>query len=220
METASAKTRRMTSIRAALARAYPEALCELDVTTPFEVLVATILSAQCTDKLVNTVTPALFAACPTPERMAQLTPEQIEPYIRRLGLFRNKARHLAAASRVLVERFGGTVPASMDDLLVLPGVGRKTANCVRVNAYGKPGIMVDTHCKRLAGRLGLTEERDPDRIEADLGALMPRKAWGAVSHRLILHGRRVCHARTPACGECCLRRWCPSAKGMAGTASL
>lgn len=210
METVAAKRKRMDSIRAALARTYPDALCELDVTTPFEVLVATILSAQCTDKLVNTVTPALFAACPTPERMAQLTPEEIEPYIRRLGLFRNKARHLAEASRELVERFGGRVPASMDGLLTLPGVGRKTANCVLVNAYGKPGIMVDTHCKRLAGRLGLTEERNPDRIEAALGALMPRRAWGDVSHRLILHGRRVCHARKPACERCGLRRWCPS----------
>lgn len=210
MERQAERKTRMRAIRAALARAYPDALCELEVSTPFEVLVATILSAQCTDKLVNTVTPALFAAFPSPADMAAHPPERIEPYIQRLGLFRNKARHLVEASRVMVERFGGAVPSSMDDLLTLPGVGRKTANCVLVNAYGKPGIMVDTHCKRLAGRLELTDERDPDRIETALAALMPPKAWGDVSHRLILHGRRVCHARNPACAGCCLRRLCPS----------
>lgn len=189
---------------------YPDAASELAWGTPFQLLVATILSAQATDVSVNAATPDLFRAYPDARAMAQASPEDIEPYVKTIGLYRNKAKHLAAAARRLVDVHGGQVPEAFEDLLALPGVGRKTANVVASNAFGRPGIAVDTHVGRLARRLRLTRHDDPDRVEGDLERLFPIDAWIFVHHALILHGRRVCHARKPACGTCPLARDCPS----------
>lgn len=192
----------------ALARAYPDVHCPLDFEEPFECLAATILSAQCTDRKVNEATPALFRRFPGVDAFAKAKPEEIEPFIRSLGLFRRKAAHIAAAARLVRERHGGRVPDTIEELIALPGVGRKTANCVILNAYGKPGLMCDTHFCRVSRRFGLHALADPDRIEAVVAELLPPDRWGVFSHRIIEHGRRVCSARNPACEVCPASRSC------------
>jgi endonuclease III len=195
-----------------LSRAHPDAHCELDHQTPLQLLVATILSAQCTDKRVNMVTPALFAEFPTARALASATPERLEELIKSTGFFRNKAKSLLGMAAALEGAHGGEVPRTMDELVRLPGVGRKTANVILGNAYGQSeGVVVDTHVARLAARLGLTSETDPARIERALMALFPRERWTMLAHLLIFHGRRVCDARKPKCGECPLSAHCPSA---------
>ena len=192
---------------------YPEATCALQHQSPLELLVATILSAQCTDARVNLVTPALFARCPTAADYAAIPAPDLERLIQSTGFFRNKAKSLIGLGRALVERHGGEVPDSMEELVALPGVGRKTANVVLGNAFGKnEGIVVDTHVARLARRLGLTREEDPVRIERDLVPLFPRPAWALLAHLLIFHGRRVCRAPRPRCADCRLAGICPSAE--------
>ena len=193
---------------------YPggaEQLCALRHHGAFELLVATILSAQCTDERVNSVTPALFSAYPSPEALAGADDVALEGLIRPTGFFRAKARSLKGMAAGLVERFGGEVPRTLADLVTLPGVGRKTANVVRSVAFGEPGLPVDTHVTRLSKRLGLTSAGDPEAIEADLCGLLPADQWGGFSLRLILHGRAVCRARAPRCGACVLAGFCPSA---------
>ncbi|MBX6332233.1 MAG: endonuclease III [Gemmatimonadaceae bacterium] len=194
-----------------LRRAYPDAKCALNHRNAFELLVATILSAQCTDARVNMVTPALFAAYPDARALADADPADVEQHIKSTGFFRSKTKSLIGMARALVERHGGDVPASMDALTKLPGVGRKTANVILGNAFGRnEGIVVDTHVTRLANRLGLTTQHDPVKIESDLMALFPKRQWTMLSHLLIEHGRRVCIARTPKCPDCPLADLCPS----------
>lgn len=193
-----------------LAVEYPEAICELDHTTAFELLAATILSAQCTDARVNMVTPSLFARYPDPQTLAAADPAELEEIIRSTGFFQTKARNLIGMAQALLERYGGEVPTELDDLVTLPGVGRKTGNVVRSVAFGLPGLPVDTHVGRLSRRLGLTEQDDPVKVEHELGAFLPPAEWGAFSLRTILHGRRVCDAKKPRCGDCVLEDVCPS----------
>jgi endonuclease-3 len=193
----------------ALGRLYPDAHCALLHDNPLQLLVATILSAQCTDARVNLVTPGLFARYPNARAFAEARPAELEEAIRSTGFFRNKARNIQACCRSLVERHGGEVPASMEELVPLAGVGRKTANVILGEAFGVPGITVDTHVGRLSRRLGLTTETDPEKVERDLMELIPRKQWTPFSHRLIFHGRQVCHARKPSCEGCGLTRICP-----------
>ncbi len=198
-----------------LALEYPGTaadLCALRHDGPFQLLVATILSAQCTDERVNMVTPGLFAAYPTPAALAGASPEDLEERIRSTGFFRSKAKSLVGMAQGVNERFGGEVPSSMEDLTSLPGVGRKTANVVRSVAMGLPGLPVDTHVGRLTRRLGLTAQTDPVKVESEVDALVPPAEWGALSLRLILHGRRTCRARSPRCEECVLADICPSAR--------
>ncbi|MEX2503102.1 MAG: endonuclease III [Trueperaceae bacterium] len=195
----------------ALRDAYPDAASELSYLDPYQLLVATILSAQATDVSVNAATPALFAAYPDAHALATAEPEQVEPFVRTIGLYRTKAKNLVRAARQLVDRHGGAVPNDFTALLALPGVGRKTANVVASNAFGRPGIAVDTHVGRLARRLKLSRHENPDRVERDLEAVFPEEAWIFVHHALILHGRRVCTARAPACAACVLAADCPSA---------
>jgi endonuclease-3 len=195
-----------------LDRLYPAADCELNRKNPFELLCATILSAQCTDERVNMVTPALFARFPTPAALAAAPAPVLEDMIRSTGFFRNKAKNLLGAARLLSEKWAGEVPRSMDELLELPGVARKTANVVLGTAYGiASGVVVDTHVTRLAGRLGLTRETAPEKIERDLMEIIPHERWILLSHQLIWHGRRICHARKPDCDTCPLVPNCPSA---------
>ena len=194
----------------ALAQAHPDARCALDFRSPLELLVATVLSAQTTDTRVNGVTPVLFARCPDAASYAAARPEELEEVLRPLGFFRAKARALIGIGQALVERHGGEVPATLPELVALPGVGRKTANVVLGNAFGVPGITVDTHVGRLARRLGWTTEKDPVKVEAQLADLLPPEEWTMACHRLIFHGRRVCHARRPACGACVVAGLCPS----------
>lgn len=194
---------------ALLEAAYPEARCALRYASPWQLLVATILSAQCTDLRVNQVTPALFARFPAPSSLAVASPDEVEELIRSTGFFRNKARHLIGCARALVSRHSGAVPESLDELVALPGVGRKTANVVLGNAFGIPGLVVDTHVGRVAGRLGWTVRRDPVGIEADLCRLLPREKWTGTSHVLIWHGRGVCKAPVPRCSECPVGKRCP-----------
>jgi len=208
-ENAAARKARARAIARALARAYPDARCALDYRTPWELLVATILSAQCTDAMVNRVTPALFAELPTPAALAAAPPARVEELIKRTGFFRQKTKSIQATARAVAERHGGEVPDTMEVLTELPGIGRKTANVVLGTAFGQPAIFVDTHVRRLANRLGLTFEDDPDQIERDLQVLLPPKEWTVFAHRLIHHGRRVCVARKPRCETCPLLRWCP-----------
>ncbi len=210
-ETPLARTRRARRIDRALAVRYPDARCELDFRDPFELLVATVLSAQTTDVRVNQTTPELFARWPDAHVMAGADPTALEEVLRPTGFFRAKARSLTGIGQQLVERFGGEVPARLEDLVTLPGVGRKTANVVLGDAFGVPGITVDTHVQRLARRLGYTTSDDPVVIEAELGELLERRTWTAASHRLIFHGRRTCFARRPACGACPVAALCPSA---------
>jgi endonuclease-3 len=193
-----------------LAMLYPDAHIELNFTTPLELSVATILSAQCTDKRVNEVTPTVFRRYPDAAAYAGADRAELEELIRTTGFFRNKTTSLIKLGQALVERFDGEVPNRMADLVSLPGFGRKTANVVLGNAFGIPGITVDTHFGRLSRRWQWTGETDPVKVEAAVGLLIPRREWTILSHRVIWHGRRVCHARKPACGACSLARWCPS----------
>jgi endonuclease-3 len=193
-----------------LAEAFPDAYCELDFTTPLELTVATILSAQCTDKRVNVTTPALFARFRRAADYAGANRAELEELIRPTGFYRNKANALIRLGAELVERFDGEVPATLDQLVTLPGVGRKTANVILGNAFGTPGITVDTHFGRLVRRWQWTEQTDPVKVEHAVGELVERRDWTLLSHRVIFHGRRVCHARKPACGVCVLARDCPS----------
>lgn len=209
-ESRLALVRRARRMNRELGDLYPDAHCELDFTSPFELLIATVLSAQTTDVRVNSVTPNLFAKYPTPADLAAADPQDIEAIIQSTGFFRAKTKSIIGLANALEERFGGEVPGRMKDLVTLPGVGRKTANVVLGNAFGVPGITVDTHFGRLARRFGWTTETDPDKVEAEVGALIPKKEWTILSHRLIWHGRRRCHSRRPACGACPLARWCPS----------
>lgn len=209
-ETRTALVRRARRMHRLLAETYPDAHCELDFTTPLELVVATILSAQCTDRRVNLVTPALFARFPTAAAYAAADRDGLEDAIRSTGFFRNKATSIIGLGQALCDRFDGEVPARLEDLVTLPGVGRKTANVVLGNAFGVPGITVDTHFGRLVRRFGWTEETDPDKVEAEVGGLIERRDWTMLSHRVIWHGRRCCHAKKPACGACPLARLCPS----------
>jgi endonuclease III len=214
-ETRAQKRARTHTIAARLARTYPELRVPLHHRNTFELLIAVVLSAQCTDEGVNRVTPELFRRYPDPETLAQASTVDIEQIIRTLGLFRAKAKSLKECARRLVEEFGGAVPATMEELTRLAGVGRKTANVILGHAFATPGIIVDTHCKRLSRRLGLTRQQNPTKIERDLSGLLPAKEWTGLSHRLIIHGRRVCYARKPACDKCVLNDLCPS-KGCLG----
>lgn len=209
-ETHTALVRRARKINRELAALYPDAHCELDFTTPLELLVATILSAQSTDKRVNMVTPTLFAKYPDAQAYASANREELEDIIRSTGFFRAKTQSILALGHELCERFDGQVPGRLRDLVTLPGVGRKTANVVLGNAFDVPGITVDTHFGRLARRFGWTTETDPIKVESEVGALFPRRDWTMLSHHLIWHGRRRCHARKPACGACPVARLCPS----------
>jgi len=191
---------------------YPDATCALHYTNAFELLVATILSAQCTDVRVNKVTPALFAKYPTPLAFAEADISELEEAVRSTGFYHNKAKNIQAAARRIVQAYNGEVPTNMVDLLTLAGVARKTANVVLGTAYGiAVGVVVDTHVRRLSNRLGLTQQDDPEKIERDLMALLPNSEWINFSHTLILHGRQVCDARKPNCGGCTLNHLCPSA---------
>ncbi|MGD9505678.1 MAG: endonuclease III [Syntrophobacteraceae bacterium] len=191
-----------------LERHYPDATCSLDFRSPLELLIATILSAQCTDERVNIVTPALFEKHPTAKSYAETPLEELENEIRSTGFYRNKAKNIQECCRQLEERFGGRVPADMDALVALPGIGRKTANVVLGNAYGVPGIVVDTHVGRVSQRLGLSASSNPDRIEQDLMAILDKSRWTLFSHQIVQHGRRVCNAKKPKCGECFLNPCC------------
>jgi len=193
-----------------LAQAFPDAHCELDFTTPLELTVATILSAQSTDKRVNLTTPALFKRYPSALDYAQADRAELETLIHPTGFFRNKATSLIGLGQALVERFDGEVPSTMKELVTLPGVGRKTANVILGNAFGVPGITVDTHFTRLVHRWQWTTEKDAVKIEHAVGELIERSDWTMLSHRVIFHGRRVCHARKPACGVCVIAKDCPS----------
>ncbi|MBB4894276.1 endonuclease-3 [Streptomyces olivoverticillatus] len=209
-ESRTALVRRARRINRELAEVYSYAHPELDFENPFQLLCATVLSAQTTDLRVNQTTPALFAAYPTPEDMAAADPETLEQLIRPTGFFRAKAKSLLGLSAALRDRFGGEVPGRIEDLVSLPGVGRKTANVVLGNAFGVPGITVDTHFGRLVRRWKWTEQQDADRVEAEVGSLFPKSEWTMLSHRVIFHGRRVCHSRKPACGACPIAPLCPS----------
>jgi len=189
---------------------YPVAICELTHESPFQLLAATILSAQCTDVRVNMVTPALFAAYPTAADLAVADVSHVEQLVRSTGFYASKAKNLIGMANAVMTRFGGEVPSAMEDLVSLPGVGRKTANVLRSAALGLPGLPVDTHVLRLSKRLGLTRDEDPVKVEMQLNALLPPEEWGEFSLRLILHGRRVCDARSPRCGECRMAPICPS----------
>jgi endonuclease-3 len=209
-ETPLALVRRARRINRELALTYPDAHCELDFTSPFELLVATVLSAQTTDVRVNMVTPTLFAKYPTPVDLAAADREDVESIIQSTGFFRAKTQAIMGLSQAIVERFGGEVPGRLEDLVTLPGVGRKTANVVLGNAFDVPGLTVDTHFARLARRFGWTANTEAVKIESDVAALIPKREWTILSHRLIWHGRRCCHSRRPACGACPLARLCPS----------
>lgn len=198
------------AVNSALARAYPEARCELDFATPFELLVATVLSAQSTDRRVNTVTPRLFSRFPTPVALAEAEPGDVEEIILSVGFFRAKSAAIIGLARRIVDEFDGRVPDTLAELITLPGVGRKTANVVLGNAFGVPGVTPDTHLIRVSGRLGWTGSTKPDAVERDVAALFPPEDWVMLCHRVIWHGRRCCHARRPACGACPVRGLCPS----------
>ena len=209
-ETLAEKSARAEELAARLARAYPEVECPLVHENAFQLLAAVILSAQCTDAAVNKVTPELFRRFPTPLALSRAALTEIESIIRTVGLFRAKAKSLKRCAEQLVQQFGGEVPSKMEDLTRLAGVGRKTANVMLGHAFDRPGIAVDTHCKRLANRLGLTRQQDPVKIERDLARILPPAEWTGFSHRLIIHGRRVCNARKPTCARCELASLCPS----------
>jgi endonuclease III len=209
-ETRVGLVRRARRMNRALTQAFPHVYCELDFTTPLELTVATILSAQSTDKGVNLTTPALFAKYRTALDYAQADRTELEELIRPTGFYRNKASSLIRLGQELQERFDGEVPKTMDELVTLPGIGRKTANVILGNAFGIPGITVDTHFGRLVRRWGWTKEEDPVKVEKAVGELIERKEWTDLSHRVIFHGRRVCHSRKPACGVCVLAKDCPS----------
>jgi endonuclease-3 len=209
-ETPLGRTRRARRISRELARAYPDAHCELDFSNPLELLVATILSAQTTDVRVNMVTPVLFAKYRTAADYAGADRAEMETIVASTGFFRQKTASVMGMAQALCERYGGEVPNKLEDLVTLPGVGRKTANVVLGNAFDIPGITVDTHFGRLSRRFGWTTETDPVKVEHEVGALIPKKDWTLLSHRMIWHGRRRCFARKPACGACPVAEWCPS----------
>ncbi|MGW3986101.1 endonuclease III [Streptomyces sp. NPDC004830] len=209
-ESRTALVRRARRINRELAEVYPYAHPELDFDNPFQLVVATVLSAQTTDLRVNQTTPALFARYPTPEDLAAANPEEVEEILRPTGFFRAKTKSVIGLSKALVEEFDGEVPGRLEDLVKLPGVGRKTAFVVLGNAFGRPGITVDTHFQRLVRRWRWTAETDPDKIEAAVGALFPKSDWTDLSHHVIWHGRRICHARKPACGACPIAPLCPA----------
>ena len=211
-ESREARHRRAGAVLDTLKREYPDAHCELDHRTPFQLLVATILSAQCTDARVNLVTPVVFARYPTPDDLAHANPDELEALIHPTGFFKAKTRNLIAMATRLVTRYDGEVPGAMEDLTSLAGVGRKTANVVRSVALGLPGLPVDTHVGRLALRLALTTETDPVKVESALNPMVPAGERGSFSLRLILHGRRVCDAKKPRCAECTLEDICPSSR--------
>jgi endonuclease-3 len=208
-ESEAARRARAREIVKRLEQAYPDAACALEHRNPFELLVATILSAQCTDKMVNQVTPRLFGRFRNAQALADAPPSEVERIIQPTGFFRQKAKSIQAAARDIVERFGGTVPGTLEELVTLRGVGRKTANVVLGDAFGVPGLTVDTHMTRVNRRLGLTRHEDPLKIERDLMALVPRESWTVYSHRVIHHGRVCCEARRPQCERCPLRDLCP-----------
>ncbi|HRW04730.1 MAG TPA: endonuclease III [Caldilineaceae bacterium] len=209
----NAASKRIGPLIALLHEAYPDAECALHHKNAFELLVATILSAQCTDERVNKVTPALFARFPTPAAMAEADLAELEELVRSTGFYRNKAKNIQGAARRIVEAYDGEVPQAMDDLLTLPGVARKTANVVRGVCFAlADGVVVDTHVKRLSQRLGLTKQTTPEKIERDLMKLTPKEEWINLSHLLIFHGRQICDARKPKCGACTLVELCPSAQ--------
>jgi len=210
VETPLARKRRARRMYRILLNTYPDAHCELDFGNPYELVVATILSAQCTDVRVNQVTPHLFARYPDPEALAAASREDLEQMIASTGFFRMKSASLQGMAAGVCERFGGKVPNSLQELVTLPGIGRKTANVVLGNAFGVPGITVDTHFGRLSRRMGWTAHTDPDKVETDIAGLFDRSDWTMLSHVLIWHGRRRCHARKPACGACPVARLCPS----------
>ncbi|MGW7606505.1 endonuclease III [Streptomyces sp. NPDC054766] len=209
-ESHTALVRRARRINRELAEVYPYAHPELDFENPFQLVVATVLSAQTTDLRVNQTTPALFAKYPTPEDLAEANPEEVEEILRPTGFFRAKTKSVIGLSRVLRDDFGGEVPGRLEDLVKLPGVGRKTAFVVLGNAFGRPGITVDTHFQRLVRRWRWTAETEPDKIEAAVGGLFPKSEWTMLSHHVIFHGRRICHARKPACGACPIAPLCPA----------
>ena len=206
----TALKKRAAGILAILKKTYPDAHCELDFSTPLELAVGCILSAQCTDKRVNRVTPTLFAKYKTAADWAAVPPTTLEKEIHSTGFYRNKTKSILGLCRILDEKFGGEVPDDFEALIKLPGIGRKTANVLMVSAFNRPGIVVDTHMKRLANRLGFTREQNPDKIEFELQKIIARKDWGAFSHAMVFHGRRCCTARKPACDRCPVREWCPS----------
>jgi len=208
-ETLEARKKRVRAIIRRLKKAYPDAACALEFSTPWELLVATVLSAQCTDKLVNRVTPDLFKKYPSVRAFATANPGEIERAVRSTGFYRNKTKNIIGAAKAVLERFGGKVPANMDDLISVPGVGRKTANVILGNAFGIPGIAVDTHMIRVNRLLGLTRHADPVKIEFDLMALVPKKDWALFSHLIIHHGRARCFARHPDCEHCEIKPLCP-----------
>jgi endonuclease-3 len=193
-----------------LVKHYPNVTCELDFQTPFQLLVATVLSAQCTDKRVNSVTPSLFQAYGSPALMAKAPIARLEELIYSVGFFHSKARNLKALSQKILTDYDGDIPPTLDDLITLPGVGRKTANVVLGHAFGIPGITVDTHFGRLSRRFEWSASKDPDTVEEEVGRLLPKKEWTNLSQRMIWHGRRICHSRKPACGACPLAELCPS----------
>jgi endonuclease-3 len=209
-ETHLGLVRRARKINRILAETYPDAHCELNFESPYQLLVATVLSAQTTDARVNLTTPTLFAKYPAPEDLAAANPEDVEEILRPTGFFRAKTKSAMGLAAAIRDRFGGEVPGRLQDLVTLPGVGRKTANVVLGNAFGVPGITVDTHFGRLARRFGWTIDDDPVKVEHEVGALVPKSEWTMLSHRLIWHGRRMCHARRPACGVCPVAELCPA----------
>lgn len=193
----------------ALRQAYPDAACSLDFQTPLQLLVSTILAAQCTDERVNQVTKSLFRKYARPEDYLAVSQEELEDDIRTCGFFRNKAKNIRSACRSILDDFGGEVPRTMEELLRLGGVGRKTANVLLGTCFGTPGVIVDTHCTRVANRLGFTKETDAGKIERDLMAVWPREQWTEFSHFMVFHGRAVCRARAPLCSQCVVKTWCP-----------
>ncbi|MER3422132.1 MAG: endonuclease III [Nitrospiraceae bacterium] len=209
VESKEALKQRTSKIQAKLERAFPDSRMELDYRTPLQLLVATILSAQCTDERVNQVTPRLFRRYSLADDYAKADPAELEEIIRPTGFYKNKARSLIACGKALVERFNGRVPNTLEDLVTLPGVGRKTANVILGNCFGKPAVVVDTHVKRVAWRLGLTTSDDPDKIEQDLQRIIPQPLWTSSSHRLLLHGRYICVAKRPKCEQCPVYEECP-----------
>ncbi len=210
-EAKKSRTGRAGAIYDLLLAEYPDAKCALDHASPFELAVATILSAQCTDARVNMVTPELFRRYPDPEALSAALPEELQEVIRSTGFFRNKTRNLIGMATALIERHNGELPRNMKELSALPGIGRKTANVVLGNAFGvDEGVVVDTHVKRLSRRMGFTAEATPEKIEKDLMALFPRRVWTMLAHLLIWHGRQVCNARRPRCNRCAISHLCPS----------
>ena len=211
-ESLKRKRERAAHILDELRTLYPEAKTELSHRSPFELLISTILSSQATDKSVNAATPALFGRYPDARTMAQAEPEDLIPYIKTIGLYKNKAKNCVGTAKKLAEEFGGEVPQDFEEVMSLPGVGRKTASVVLANAFGRPAVAVDTHVGRLARRLGFTKETNPDKVQDALEDLFPKESWIFLHNALIFHGRRVCHARNPDCGTCTLSPRCPSSE--------